>query len=86
MKKIAFTLYVSAIIIMFPLYIVLELGYLAQRAPETIAPVSVIEKVEEPGKAFVKAESGNNNRGIINRLPPTVNTITYTLLLHHIQD
>ena len=64
---------------------VLELTYVSEKASEANAPVSVIEKAEEPVKAFVKAESEKNNHSFLNSFPLTVNTITYNLLLHHIK-
>lgn len=53
MKKIAFTLYVAAIIIMMPLCAVLELDHGAQKAPKSNTQVSVVEQVKGPLKAFV---------------------------------
>ena len=75
MKKIAFTLYVSAIIIMFPLYIVLELGYVAEKASEINTPINVIEKVEEPLEAFVKVAQARRTTWISLTVPYTVNVV-----------
>lgn len=74
MKKIAFTLYVTAIIIMLPLCAVLELHHGAKKASKTDTSVSVIEKVKEPSKAFVKVMSHKGQRIAKNSLT-TVNVI-----------
>lgn len=74
MKKIVFTLYVTAILIMLPLCAVLELDHQAQKASTSATPVSVVEQVKEPSKVFVNMIR-RQKEGLVKRSLPTVSTI-----------
>jgi hypothetical protein len=54
---------------------VFQLDYVAKKTSTANTPVSVIEKVEEPLKAFVKVKTEKNSRRFVNSFPLTVNTI-----------
>jgi len=77
MKKIAFTLYVFAIIIMFSLYTIPDPGSVAKKTPGQNTPVSITVKAEEPLKVFVKVKNQQNNQPLVNRFHPYCTQLNY---------
>jgi hypothetical protein len=77
MKKIAFTLYVFGIMIMVPLYVVLELNHGKEKTSEDNLPRDGINLVgRKPLQEIVKVQI-KKDQPADNVLPDTYNTIEF---------
>ena len=76
MKKIAFTVYVIGIIIMFPLYLILEINKGTKKTSNDHRHDDVIELVErKPSENLVKIKVENDSHLLEKLLPVTYDRI-----------